>query len=318
MSWKRLAGIALSAACLAVPVVADAGVDAGSDVWNTPGDGTSFVDFADDPIPAGFFCTGSAAFSGTIALKGKPLATNPAAALRGADTVVVRPDDASFGSNFAAYIVALSLEGTTGFSICGGSWTVLVYARSGEAVSVLAAQQTGAGGGTFGGTLVVPATVRFTKGATVRELDRDVDFLIPSDSEWTFEPGGDGWVNPAATVDTDADGSPDTAIPAGSNFFPGWSQFPVSGLTAAAGCSRPPCRKPVRHEAPRHRHVVQPPLPPCRIIIVQPSPSPTPTAGTRPSGGLTIDDQAPAPVPGPIDNVPAPIPCSGNPGTPTN
>src|ERR1700709_1009872 len=73
---------------------ADQAIQNGIDVWKTKGDGSTFVDFAKNPIPAGFFCAGSAPFTGRLALEGVPVATDVIGALGMTDTIVQRLDDA--------------------------------------------------------------------------------------------------------------------------------------------------------------------------------------------------------------------------------
>src|SRR3954452_214612 len=75
---------------LALPVAAAnvRAIESGIDVWHTPADGTTFVDFAKNPIPKGFFCTKSGSFTGRIVLQGRPLATGTPGELGGADTIV--------------------------------------------------------------------------------------------------------------------------------------------------------------------------------------------------------------------------------------
>ncbi len=62
----------------------------GIDLWFTPANGTTAVDFAPTPIPADFFAIGSDPFGGTISLKGTPLTTSPPGTLGLTDTVVRR------------------------------------------------------------------------------------------------------------------------------------------------------------------------------------------------------------------------------------
>lgn len=317
MSRHKLTLIALAALAIAIagaPAAIAQTLSAGSDVWKTEGTG-SFVSFVSDPIPAGFFCSGSPAFAGTIEVTGKPLATTPANALRGADTVIVRPQAAAFDANGVAqttgHVAAMSLKGKSQLTVScsGGSVTfdILAYADDPSVPTNLQVIRTGTLGGTFSGTVRVPAVLRFTNAADPShsvELDNDIDFAVPSDAEWTSAPGGDGWASPAATVDTDADGTPDTAIPAASNFFPGKSPNPQPG------CANPPCPVKIRHQAPTHAHVVLPPPKPCRVIIVTPNEpnlpaEPTTTEGVREgtTSLTTIDVEA--------EPAPAPVPCTG-------
>ena len=48
-------------------------VSAGTDEFETPGDGSTFHDFGGAPLPANFFGTGSLAYSGLVPLQGVPL-----------------------------------------------------------------------------------------------------------------------------------------------------------------------------------------------------------------------------------------------------
>ena len=62
---------------LAIPSLAQPTINRGVDLFVTPADGTTAVDFSTNPIPADFFCPGSAPFTGTVGLQGVPLATVP-------------------------------------------------------------------------------------------------------------------------------------------------------------------------------------------------------------------------------------------------
>ena len=60
---------------LSLPALAfDRVITNGSDLWRTPGDGTTFADFSKQPLPAGFFCNKSQAFTGRIILQAPPFA----------------------------------------------------------------------------------------------------------------------------------------------------------------------------------------------------------------------------------------------------
>ncbi|MFQ5492142.1 MAG: thrombospondin type 3 repeat-containing protein, partial [Phycisphaerae bacterium] len=80
------------------------------DLWTTPEGSSTSYSFLDTPIPAGFFGEGSEAFTGTVMLKGAPLAP----ALGPADTIIRRLEDkcpAEVGDSVTVevQIVALSL-----------------------------------------------------------------------------------------------------------------------------------------------------------------------------------------------------------------
>jgi hypothetical protein len=81
-------------------------VAAGNDEFETPGDGETFHDFAGSPIPAGFFGTGSLAYSGLVPLVGVPLAAGS-----NVDTVIQRHHAVSGpGGNTALTMTGLSLR----------------------------------------------------------------------------------------------------------------------------------------------------------------------------------------------------------------
>ena len=95
-------------------------IQAGSDLWSTPGGGQSTHSFADAPIPAGFFGPGSEPFDGTVTFQGLPINNNPGLAPLDAfdfgmtDTIVQRLDDMSLQqtgdmASTPIQIVALSL-----------------------------------------------------------------------------------------------------------------------------------------------------------------------------------------------------------------
>ena len=69
----RFLGIVLLVSSLSAPAfAADRAIQNGIDIWSTSGDGSTFVDFAQTPIPAGFFCPGSAPFTAKMAFQGAP------------------------------------------------------------------------------------------------------------------------------------------------------------------------------------------------------------------------------------------------------
>ena len=81
---------------------ADSTIQRGIDIFETRGDGKTFYDFAQSPIPAGFFCKGSKPFTGLVAFKGLPLTTGTPGQLWDTDTVIERLDDAVFDANGTA------------------------------------------------------------------------------------------------------------------------------------------------------------------------------------------------------------------------
>src|SRR5262249_34524664 len=124
----------VAAAAVLVLVAASAAfatepIQKGADLWMTVA-GRAQASFANDPIPAGFFCAGSKPFTGTILFKGVPLTTSPAKSLGKMDTIVRRLDDAVFNDKGVAttriQLMALSLEGTAPVETSCGNYDVAV------------------------------------------------------------------------------------------------------------------------------------------------------------------------------------------------
>src|ERR1051325_171821 len=89
-------------------------VVAGNDEFETTGNGESVHDFAGSPIPAGFFGTGSLAFSGTVTMEGVPL--NPA--VSDTDTIIQRHNTVSGpGGSTPLTMTALNLKGTAPITV---------------------------------------------------------------------------------------------------------------------------------------------------------------------------------------------------------
>jgi hypothetical protein len=227
------------------PLVADPMIQRGIDVFTTAADGKTFYDFADRPIPAGFFCKGSKAFTGRVALKGLPLTTEIPGQLSGADTVVERLDDAVFDDKGVAVtrlqFRALSLVSVAPVKTACGAFHVYVSLGGKQRVTTMNILRTQEGGGDFVAPLAVDVRMRFVpvkparhKGARKLELTGSV----------TFPANPLPWSLPAVTkakrigpvvVDTNGDLAPDTLLPGTSNFSPG--QSPDRPWTNKGYCS---------------------------------------------------------------------------------
>lgn len=231
---------------LAAPAAAAGVIFNGVDVWNTPDDGSSWTDLSAEPIPADFFCSGSAPFSGRIYWQGEALATSPPEALGNVDTIIHRLDDAVFDHKGVAStrvkVAALSLVGIKPIKTGCGLFDVRVsLAPVEQPTTVMKIVREGKGGGSFEVPLELIARLRFIpvdgKRGEVLELDHPVSF-VPGDFRWTSKPnkpGGDklrGFV----LVDTDGDGSADTFLPGTSNFYP------VGYKAESAGKLALPCK----------------------------------------------------------------------------
>src|SRR5262245_16632259 len=92
---KRFSTILIiaSVVLIAAPAfAADRVIANGIDLWTTRGDGSTFADFSIESLPAGFFCSKSAPFTGQVVLRGVPIATGQPGVLGTTDTIVQRLD----------------------------------------------------------------------------------------------------------------------------------------------------------------------------------------------------------------------------------
>lgn len=240
------AGICLLlAALLALPALASSNDDRpallgnddvilrGIDLWVTPADGRTHSDFAEQPIPAGFFCEGSAPFSGKILFKGGGLQTAPANAIGGADTIIERMDDAIFDTQGQAStrirFLALSLTSIEPVNTECGQFQASIRLEGEQPVTSMQIQRREADSGTYSSQLSVNARLTFTPLDTNGEplsMLQQVRFMKNQGAPWARTPGQSA--RPAANfarVDVDGDGQAETAIPSPSNFYPGLVLF---------------------------------------------------------------------------------------------
>ncbi len=217
----------------ALPAVA-AGVRTiqnGIDVWHTAGDGTTFVDFSKSPIPKGFFCAKSEAFTGRVVLQGRPLSTGTPGELGGADTIVQRLDDATFdGSGVARTRVqlrALQLESVAPLKTACGEFHARVSLGGQQPVSQMKIIRETEVGGRFEAPIQVKFRVTFlpVKGAPSQRLELVRSFTLApaTNATWGAVVPNKSFSRQATVlVDTDGDQIPDTYLPRSSgNFFPG-------------------------------------------------------------------------------------------------
>ncbi len=266
---KKMLFLGLALLLAALPALADNTITHGSDLFQTAGDGTTYAEVS---VPAGYFCTGSAAYSGTITLGGVPVATSPANVLGNTDTIIERLSDTTFNSSNVATVNAIvrvaNFKSTSPITVtgCSGSslWDVTSSAaptQSAFTMTIYRSSST-ATGGTFDSTVTINPRLTFTQqgtGGLTRTLDQATITFSTSGASWTHQPGSGGltYTSGSVQVDTDGNGVPDTNVPATSNFAAGWSTVPQSG------CSTPPCSVPVPHSTITARHQTKPPLPPC-------------------------------------------------------
>lgn len=227
-----------------------AGIEAGSDLWRTPGDGSTYADFAQDPIPAGFFCPGSEPFSGRIEFRGEPLATSPAGVLRETDTIVERLDTAVFDADGVARtrirVAALSFEALEPLVTSCGVFDVTTSLAGPQPVTEMVIQREGKAGGSFVAPISVVVRMVFMprKGLGSLEVVRRLDFAASPDAHWTVPEVSRGLIRQGPVqVDTDGDLRADTYVPGTTNFAAGWELDPSTGETGTNNlmhCGNPP------------------------------------------------------------------------------
>ena len=260
------------------PLAADPLIQRGVDVFITPADGRTYYDFAQNPIPAGFFCERSTAFTGRVAFKGLPLVTATPGQLRGADTVIERLDDASFDARGTAVtrmqFRALSLVSIAPIKTACGAFHVYVSLGGPQRVTTMSIHRTQKGGGSFVAPLAVDARLTFIpvkpiRNKGVRKLELMGSFTFPpSPLPWSLttrtaaQAIGSKGIGPKGTrpvavaVDTNGDLTPDAVLPITSNFAPGRSPDELSSTEASFGNIGPCCE--TCHAADGEQHCYYP------------------------------------------------------------
>ena len=226
------------------PLSADSGIQRGIDVFTTVGDGRTFYDFAQNPIPAGFFCKKSKAFAGRVAFKGLTLATKIPGQLRNVDTVIERLDDSVFDANGTAVtrlqFRALSLVSIAPVKTACGDFHVYVSLGGKQRTTTMNIFRTQSGGGEFVAPLAVDVRMTFIPVKPARNKGRTLElkesFTFPAiPIPWRFAEKATAKKIGPVFVDTNGDLTPDTLLPGTSNFAPGLS--PIRSMTDESdGC----------------------------------------------------------------------------------
>jgi hypothetical protein len=224
--------LALIAALIALPsFAADNVIYQGIDLFHTPDDGASFMDFSRQPIPAGFFCKGSAPFRGKVTWRGVPVATALSGELRKTDTIVQRLDDAPFNKRGIArtrlQVRALQLESAAPIKTSCGNFKVRVVLDGAQPITSMRIVRTGKYGGRFLARLTVRAKFVFTPVAGLgKQLElppHEIRFPVNPRFTWAFTSNSKGLEKSGGVmVDTNFDSVPDTFLPGTSNFAAGW------------------------------------------------------------------------------------------------
>jgi hypothetical protein len=225
--------LALVAALIALPSTAtDNVIYQGIDIFHTPDDGSSFMDFAKQPIPAGFFCEGSEPFTGKVIWKGVPVATALPGELRHTDTIVQRLDDATFNKRGIArtriQVRALQLESVEPIKTSCGSFTVRVVLEGVQPITSMRIVRVGKYGGRFLARLALRAKFVFTPvsghGIQLELPPHEIRFPANPRFTWAFRTNTKSLEKRGGVmIDTDFDSVPDTFLPGTSNFAAGWN-----------------------------------------------------------------------------------------------
>jgi hypothetical protein len=228
MARRTLALLALLVLASALPAAAGEVVYAGLDGYRTVAERT-YTDFERNPIPAGFFCPTSPAFTGKVRFRGLPIATTPANALDGADTVFARLDDATFDARGVAetrlQMQALSLVSTEPIKTGCGKYLVYVTLHGEQPISPahhMRITKDNPLGGYFLAEFRIQYKLTFVPLNAARaqlELVRTSLFVAGSDHRWVM--GETTKAASAVRVDTNNDGLPDRDLAGPSNFLAG-------------------------------------------------------------------------------------------------
>jgi len=238
-SRTRIVGLIALGALLAIPALAQPVLNPGTVLLSTPAGAGTTVDFAGTPLPADFFCPGSAPFAGSVALQGVPLVTNPPGIAGGADTIVEHLTTGTFSggvASFAAVLRAMHLRSSGTLAVtCGDGtttfWRIDVCACGPQTATKVTAQLDPACNscGTAGGTLSVNVCVTFTdvnSGRVLGPVRQTLTLNLTSSTggtPWCFRPGlGEPVANQPFQVDTNCDNQPDLTVRPSANFHTGY------------------------------------------------------------------------------------------------
>jgi hypothetical protein len=234
----RNRGVLLAALAIALlaglsPLAAaDTVIHRGIDSFTTTANGKTFYNFAKNPIPAGFFCKSSAAFTDRVTLKGLPLETGAPGQLHGGDTVVERLDDAIFDDSGTAVtrvrFRALSLVSIKPIKTACGDFHVYLSLAGKQRATTMRIYRTSENGGNFVAPLAVDARMTFipvrpAKDGNERKLELTARVTFPAvPIPWSLTAGASTKRLGSVLVDTDGNLTPDTVLSGSSNFWPGW------------------------------------------------------------------------------------------------
>lgn len=219
---------------------ADRVIQSGIDLWRTPANGKTYIDFSKEPIPAVFFCSKSEPFTGRVIFRGVPIVTGEPGALGKSDTIVHRLDDAVFDKNGVArtriQMRALHFVSVEPIQTACGAYNVEVGLNGEQPITTMRIVRESENGGRFYAPLAVNSKLVFTpvrgRSNEILEITDNVRFPVNQGRSWAdhFAPNQGVRRTGFIRVDTDNDRVPDTFLPGTSmNFAAGASSRPGLG-----------------------------------------------------------------------------------------
>lgn len=242
---KRSVGLALVLLLvLSHLAVADPVIKPGIDLFRTLGKGKTYYDFAKNPVPAGFFCDSSSAFTNRVALRGLPVTTEIPGQLQEMDTIIERLDHAVFNAQGVAEtrvrFRAVSMVSVAPIKTSCGAYHVYVTLAGRQPITKMRIHRTQQDGGIFRAPLAAKVRLTFVpvSGGSSRRLELKGSVRFPAqDIPWSFSEGTGIKQLVSAVVDTDGDLIPDTRVPGTSNFGASYPPEGIRSIFDEAGCS---------------------------------------------------------------------------------
>jgi hypothetical protein len=236
---RRQLGLGLAILLVAAPALAaDRVIQNGIDLWHTKGDGSTYADFSNHPIPAGFFCFKSAPFTGRVIFQGTPIVSDSPDGLFKADTIVQRLDDAVFNRRGVAVtrvqIRAMTFESVAPVQTACGLFNATLRLDGEQPITRMVIRRENKFGGSFSAPIYANVKVSFTplgrSTSEVFEIPIQVRFPPLPNQKWASPEGTSARGIPGfVRVDTDGDRVTDTFLPGTSNFAVGFTGKPGPG-----------------------------------------------------------------------------------------
>ncbi len=238
---------------LTSPVAAQPVIPAGFDLWTTAADGKTQIDFAEFPIPPGFFSEDSKSFTGVVRFRGEPLLTDPPGLLGNIDTIVERLTDAvPDGSPIPIRMRALRLRGIEPIRVrsSGGTslWDVEAFLTGEQPQTVMRFLADTRHGGHWDAEIALNVRVSFVNSQTSERLTLDHGISLQSrGAKWQYfllrsaeNLDRSSLAQCTVGVDTDLDGATDSTMD-------GWCTSSVF-IPVSADANEPTTRQAARYQ----------------------------------------------------------------------